>query len=624
MEEIAAFLGNYPPFDHLPPAVLHRIARAVQIEYFAANHDILTFGGDPAQFLYVVCKGHVDLIREGEDEEAQIFDSLGPGEAFGHPSLIRGQSPIITVRSHTEVLAYLIPASLFHDLRDEHPTFANFFAAAAIDRLEFAVRSRRDSAAPTLFQTRLRDLVERDLVAIGPDATVQEAAQLMSREHVSCLLIDLPPYGLLDQDTGIFTDRDLRNRVVAAGIPYNTPVSQVMTTPIRTLPADSLVFEGLMAMLENRQHHMPITEHGQIIGLVTHTAILRHQSSSPVFLPSQLRRAQTLDDLRRYRDKVVATVGSLLDAGARVSDIGRVVAVAHDALLQRLLRDAEATLGPPPVPYAWMVLGSEGRFEQTLRTDQDNALVYADDAPPEAEPYFAKLADLVVDQLEVCGFPRCPGEIMASNSQWRQPLQAWKDYFTRWITVPDEEALLRITIFFDFRKVYGNLDVEHALRPVIHQARENRVFLARLARTALRNQAPLTIFRQVALQRQGDQRNLIDLKHRGTAMVVDIARIFSLEAGCNATSTVERLRLSWPESSLSEADAQSLISAFELISTLRLRNQHEQLLRGEKVTNHICYPHLTPINQRELKESLQAIAGVQRGLARIFQTNMIG
>ncbi|EFO81798.1 CBS domain-containing protein [Oscillochloris trichoides DG-6] len=623
MEEIAAFLGNYPPFDQLPPTALQRIARSIQIEYFATNHDILTFGGTPSQFLYVVCKGHVDLIREGEGE-TQIFDSLGPGEAFGHPSLILGQPPIITVRAHTEVLAYLIPAALFHDLRAEFPPFANFFAASAIERLEFAVRSRRDSAAPTLFQTHLRDLVERDLVAISPDATVQEAAQLMSQEHVSCLLIDLPPYGVLDQDTGIFTDRDLRTRVVAAGIPYNTPVSKVMTTPIRTLPADSLVFEGLMAMLENRQHHMPITEHGRIVGIVTHMAILRHQSSSPVFLPSQLRRAQTMDDMRRYREKVVATVGSLLDAGARVSDIGRVVAVAHDALLQRLLRDAEATLGPPPVPYAWMVLGSEGRFEQTLRTDQDNALVYADDAPPEAESYFAKLADLIVGQLEVCGFPRCPGEIMASNPQWRQPLHVWKDYFSRWITVPEEEALLRIAIFFDFRRVYGELDVESALRPVILQARENRVFLARLARAGLRNHAPLTLFRQVALQRQGDQRHLIDLKHRGTAMVVDMARLFSLEAGCNATSTVARLRQSWPESSISEADAQTLISAFELISTLRLRNQQEQITRGEEVTNHVCYRQLSPINQRELKESLQVIAGVQRGLARIFQTNLIG
>lgn len=622
MEEIAAFLGNYPPFNQIPPAVLHKIAGRIQIEYFTLGHDILTVGGQPSQFLYVVCKGSVDLIREFEGE-MQIFDSLGPGEAFGHPSLILGQTPIITVRAHTEVLAYLIPAATFHELRAEFAPFANFFAASAIERLEFAIRSRRDGAAPTLFQTHLRDLVTRDLVAVSPDATIQEAAQIMNREHVSCVLVDLPPYGILDKDTGILTDRDLRSRVIADGLPFSTPVSSVMTAPVRTLPADSLVFEGLLAMLENRQHHLPITENGRIVGIVTHMAILRNQSSSPVFLPSQLRRAQNLNDLQRYRYQVNATVGSLLDAGARVSDIGRVVAVAHDGLLQRLLRDAEAEFGPPPVPYAWMVLGSEGRFEQTLRTDQDSAIVYADDAPAEAEPYFRKLAERVVEQLVVCGFPRCPGDIMASNLQWRQPLHVWKDYFSRWINVPEEEALLRIAIFFDYRKVHGELDVESALRPVIQEARQKKVFLARLARAALRNHAPLTVFRQVALQRQGDQRDQLDLKHRGTALVVDMARLFSLEAGCNATSTVARLRQSWSESSISETDALSLISAFELISTLRLRNQQEQIARGEEATNLVVYPQLSPLEQRELKESLQVIAGIQRGLSRSFQTNMI-
>lgn len=623
MEEIVAFLGSYPPFDQLPPAVLQHIAGAAQIEYFASGAEILSLGGAPSQFLYVVVKGSVDLLR-ADDGDAQIFDTLGPGEAFGHPSLIRGHAPIVTVRAHTEVLAYLIPATIFHAIRAEYSPFANFFAASAIERLDYAMQSRRDSAAPTLFQTRLRDLVGRALVAISPDATVREAAQLMRRDHVSCLLVDLPPYGILDKDTGIFTDRDLRNRVVAAGLPYDTPVSAVMTTPIRTLPADSLVFEGLMVMLEHGQHHLPVTEDGLIVGIVTHTAILRQQSSSPVFLPSQLRRARSREDLRRYTDQVAATVDSLLDAGARVSDIGRVVAVAHDALLKRLLRDAEAALGPPPAPYAWLVLGSEGRFEQTLRTDQDNALVYHDEAPPEAEGYFRKLSEQIVEDLVFCGFPRCPGNIMASNAQWRQPLRVWKEYFARWINVPDEEALLRSTIFFDYRQLHGELDAEAGLRPVVLEARKNRVFLGRMARSALRQPAPLTFFRQVALERQGDKRHLLDLKHRGAAMVVDLARIFALEAGCTETSTTGRLRKSWPESSISEADAESLISAFELISTLRLRHQRDQIARGEEPTNLVVYPQLSPLEQRELKEALQVIADIQRGVARSFQTDRMG
>lgn len=625
MEEIAQFLRSYPPFDQLPAEAVAQAAGSAQIEYFAADHVILQADGPLAEFLYVIRKGRVDLQRQRTgNPEAQVVDTLGPGEAFGYPSLIRGRPPIVSVRAHTEVLAYLIPAPIFHDLRGKYPAFASFFAASAIERIDHAMRAREAAAAPALFQTRLRSLARRPLVAIAPTATVREAAQLMRDQNVSALLVDLPPFGVLDEDTGIITDRDLRNRVLAAGLPDTTPVSAVMTPTASVLTADSLVFEGLLTMLERNVHHMPIADQGQIIGMVTHSDILRHQSSSPLFLPRQLDRAHSLADLRHYTDQVAATVSSLLDSGARVSDIGRVVAVAHDALLKRLIRDAEAALGAPPAPYAWVVLGSEGRYEQTLRTDQDNAIVYADGAPPEAEPYFRAMAERIVEQLVACGFPRCPGNIMATNPEWRQPLSVWQGYFSRWIDVPDEEALLRSAIFFDFRKVYGALDVEHELRPILARARGNRVFLARMARMVLRQPAPLTFFRTITLERRGDQRNLLDLKLRGTGIIVNLARLFALEAGSTATGTVARLRQSVDKSNIGHEDAESLISAFELLSLLRLRHQQAQLAQGDEPDNYLVVPHLTPREQRELKESLQYIATVQRGVAITFQVDRLG
>lgn len=622
MDEIAAFLSAYPPFDRLRPEAVALAARNAQIEYFAAGHDLLSYGGAPAQFLYIIRKGQVDLLRE-DGGTIHIFDTLGPGEACGYPSLMRGKPPIVTVRARTELLAYLIPAAIFHQLRAEEPAFASFFAASALQRLDFALQQRHAEADPVLFQTRLGDLVSREPVIIRPDATVREAATLMSEQQVSCLLVDLPPYGLLDEDTGILTDRDLRSRVLAAGLPDTTPVAQVMSAPALTLPAASLVFEGLLLLLERKIHHLPLTADGQVVGIITHTDILRRQSGSPLFLPRQLERAQSLDDLRRYCEEVAATVDVLLDSGARVSDIGRVVAVAHDALLQRLLRDAEAELGPPPAPYAWLVLGSEGRYEQTLRTDQDNALVYADEHPPDAPAYFAALAELVVERLVACGFPRCPGDIMATNPRWRQPLAAWQATFARWIDEPDEEALLRSAIFFDLRQVHGKLAAEAGLRPIIERARGNTIFLARLARAALRTPAPLTIFQQIATQRRGEQRHLLDLKLRGTALIVDLARLFALEAGRPETSTVARLRTAWPAASLDQAEAEALVAAFDLLGLLRLRHQRAQIARGEQPDNLIVVPDLNPWEQHELKASIQAIARVQRGLANAYQTGRI-
>lgn len=622
MEEIIRFLQEHPPFSLLPADQIQAVAEHIQIEYFATGQDILTQGGAPAEFLYLLRRGVVTLLRLTEQGE-ETLDTLGEGDTFGFVSLIRDRPPVSTVRAQTDTLVYLLPAGVFHRLRQTYPPFEHFFTESVGERLALALQSRQASAVPELFQTRLRDLVRRELVAVAPSATIREAAQTMRDHHVSCLVVDLPPYGILDQGSGLMTDRDLRNRVLAAGLSDQTPVSAVMTTPITTMPADSLVFEGLLVMLEKGYHHLPLTQDGLIIGMVTHTDILRQQSRSPLFLPRQLERSRGVDDYRAYAEGVSQMVGSLLEAGARVSDIGRIVAVSHDALLVRLLKDAEAEFGPPPCPYAWLVLGSEGRFEQTLRTDQDNALVYADDAPPNAETYFARLAERVVGRLVEVGFPRCPGDIMATNPEWRQPLRVWQGYFHRWIHVPSEEALLRVAIFFDFRRVYGELDAEAALWPLIQQAPEQRIFLARLARTATRQPAPLGFFQRLILERKGEERDLLDLKLRGTGMIVDLARLFALEAGVAVTNTLARLRQSAARSQLSQEGADDMAAAFEFLSLLRLRHQYELAQRGETPTNLVPVKRLSRLEQRELKETLRVVGQLQQSVEFAYHTGRL-
>ncbi|MFN8498894.1 MAG: DUF294 nucleotidyltransferase-like domain-containing protein [Anaerolineae bacterium] len=614
MEDIARFLHEHPPFSLLPYDQVRRVTDLIQIEYFPAGHNILVQDGPRAEFLYVIRRGSVDTLREDE-QGVEAADTLGEGEIFGANSLIRGTHAVQTVRTREETLAYLVPAATFMTLLDDYPAFARFFASTAVERLGSTLQAHQ-SASPELFQTTLRELVHRAVVTIAPDATVREAAQKMRAQNISCLVVESVPPGIL-------TDRDLRNRVVAAGLSDSTPVHQVMTSPARTLPAESLVFEGLLGMLERGNHHLPVTDGGQIIGLITHTDILRHQSRSPVFLARQLQRARSIEDLRAYADQVTATVTTLLHTGAHVSDIGRVVAVAHDRLVIRLLRDAERELGEPPAPYAWLVLGSEGRYEQTLRTDQDNALVYADEAPPEAEAYFAALAERVVANLIACGFPPCPGEIMATNPRWRQPLRVWQRQFRDWILAPDEQALLHVAIFFDYRQVCGTLDAEGALRPITDLAREQQIFLGRLASAALRHQAPLGFFRQFVTERHGSRRDLLDLKLRGTALIVDLARLFALESGSAATNTLMRIRLAAASGLLSDTGADDLAAAFELLSLQRLRHQVAQIARGEPPNNVISIAELTPLERRQIKDALRVVETVQHSVALKFRTVLI-
>jgi CBS domain-containing protein len=299
-----------------------------------------------------------------------------------------------------------------------------------------------------------------------------------------------------------------------------------------------------------------------------------------------------------YAAEVRASVARLVDAETPVDDIGRLAGSAQDALVARIIREAERNLGPPPAPYAFMVLGSQARLEATLHTDQDHALALADDAGPEAEAWAARLADEVVVGLERCGFPRCPGGIMASNPRWRVPLATWEGYFRAWMEEPDEQGLADTTIFFDFRQLGGTLDAEAALRAVVGEATEHPAFLARLAFTALRRESPLDVFGQLRGMRQG-RRRVLDLKLRGIAGIVDLARVFALEAGVPETNTLVRLRLA---AERGVPVAHDLAEAFEYLQQVRLRHQVRQLRAGAEPDNVVPIAELTLLERRWLRD----------------------
>lgn len=614
-EEVAQFLFTYPPFNLIPFDVVQQLGTEVKMITVGAGQTILEYGGAPSQYLYIIRQGSVDVLRDNGDGKTTLYDRLGVGDTFGHRSVLHARPPDMTARSREQTQLYLLPAPLFHQLRHEHPSFEQFFASS-LERLTQGINIQTPEVSPE-FQTRLRDVMQPIMTYVAPGTSVREAARLMREQGLECIIVDSSPPGLL-------TDRDLRNRVLAEGLSDATPVDQVMTSPIQTMPADSLVFEGLVTMLEQRVRHLPITENGRVIGVITHVDILRQQSYNPLLLPRQLMRARTTEDFCGYVDQVARTVGTLLAAGTRVQNIGRVVAASFDALQERLLRTAEAELGAPPCPYAWLVLGSQGRCEQLIHTDQDNAIIYADDAPPAAAEYFTALAEYVVEKLVACGFPRCPGDIMATNPRWRQPVRVWRAYFDDWIRTPDEEALMRAAIFFDYRRVYGQLDAEAALRPIIRYGRENKIFLTRLSQGALRQSPPIGFFRDFVVERNGAGQAVLDLKIRGTALIVDIARLFAIAADCADTNTISRLHLAAANNGMSREGAEELSAAFELISLLRLRHQYQQYTQGEQPTNQVEIASLTPLERRELKESLRAVGRMQRSVDNLFGSHWMG
>lgn len=612
MDEIARFLRECPPFDQLPSEVLSQTAGTVEIEYFPRGARILTRGGKPSDFLYIIRAGAVELRQVRDGGGVETVDTLAEGETFGHLSLLSGAASMWDAVAREEMLAYLIPRAQVERLH-HYAAFDAFFARNVRDRLQQAVGLNNALAPFDLFSTRAADLVRRPPVTCEPTLSVREAAERMRAANVSSVVVAGEPLGIL-------TDRDLRNRVLAEGRSHETPVAAVMSAPAIVMPAGSLLGEVLLTMVERAIHHVPLVEAGCLVGILTDTDLIRHESQHPLFLPRQLERARGIEGLITYADQVATSVGSLVAGGLRASDIARIVTLAYDALIVRIVREAEAALGEPPAPYAFLVLGSGGRQEQTIRTDQDHALVLADDAPADADDYFAALAERIVTGLERCGFPRCPGEIMASNPDCRHSLSGWQHRFGEWIERPEEQALLDAAVFFDFRRLYGTLDVEAALRPVIGQAATNRVFLARLARAGLQFRPPLGFFRQFVVEKSGEHKDAFDLKKHGTGIVVNLARLFALEAGIGETGTLSRLRLAAGKSSLDPAAAEELAAAFEYLQSLRLRHQGDQERAGQPRDNFIAPAALSSLERRHLKDAFHVIATTQKTVELIFHT----
>ncbi len=611
MEEIARFLARHPPFGELPAELLEQTAATVQIEYFPRGTRILRQGGEPSRYLHLIVKGTVELRQTADDGASELIETLAAGETFGQLSLLSRSPHLWDAVAQQDVLAYLIPAEQVERLRHQ-PGFEALLARRAGDRLRHAIAASRVTVRLDLLSVPAGELPTRPLVSCAPDDTVTQAAQHMRDQRVSSLIVDGQPPGLV-------TATDLRDRVLAAGLGPDTPVRQVMSTPLQTMPTGASLGELLLAMVDRGVHHLPLTTQGRLVGMVTDTDLLRYESRHPLFVRRQLDRAASPQELAAYLHEVTAAAARLVWGGTPAGDVTRFVASAHDALYVRAARDGEATLGPPPCPYALLILGSGARRESTLRSDQDHAVVLADDPPSGADDWFAALAEHLVATLERCGLPRCPGNVMATNPARRVPLRAWQDQFARWIEQPEEDALLEAATFFDFRQLHGDLDAEQPLRRIVCRAAGNRRFLGRLAAAALRRRPPLGFLRHL----RGEHRGRIDLKAHGTAPIVDLARLLALEAGSAEIATAARLRAAADHGTAGTA-AVDLVAAFEYLQQVRLRHQAGRLATGAAPDDVVAVAELTALQRRWLKDAASLLHTCQQSVRGAFRTDLIG
>lgn len=458
---------------------------------------------------------------------------------------------------------------------------------------------------------RVGSLIRRPPVTCPPSTPIAEAADLMTRERISSLLI---PHA---EGLGILTDRDLRTRVIARRQDLEVPVSDVMTSRARTIVASAMVGEVVLTMLEGGFHHLPVVDDaGRLMGVVTDTDVMGLGRDSPFLLKRSIQDAGDAPGAIAVARELPRVVGSMVQAGVDPIDVGYAVALITDALTKRFIELALERLGDAPASWAWLALGSEARREQGLHSDQDHAIAFDPvGAGDDVDAFFADLAKSVTANLEASGIPRCRGGAMSTEREFRQPLEHWVKAFREWVADVGAEGSIQGSIVFDFRRIAGTLDAAESLDDVLHEGSRNPGFAVHLAWRALNTGPPLGLFDRLVTERRGAHAGTIDIKHRGLLIITAIARASALPRGVLAKSTLDRLRAVARLGGMDEDVAGDLEEAFRFLWGVRLRHQTTMALRGSEPDDHVDPRTLGAVTRRGLREAFRVIERVQHILA---------
>jgi CBS domain-containing protein len=614
--EILDFLRGLPALQGLPEDALQRAAAAVDVRYHPAGQRILAFG-DPAQHWFILRSGAVEVYRR----DGSLYNRLTAGGHFGEFGLLRHRRVRFPAAALEDCLLYLIPESVFTELFEAYPDFADQVEIEDHSRLRSAVERR--GGGSEILTDPVETLISRAAVMVDGGASAREAATRMTDEGVSCLLVTAPGAdpNAPTQLVGIVTDRDLRTRLIAAGLPFETPVQQLMTPALVSVQHEHRVSDAWQQMLRHNVHHLPVLKQEQPIGVITLSDLIRNESNHSVYLVGRILRGKSVDELAALATDVRACFVQLAQAETHAKLVGGTMSAIGRSFKQRMLELAEAELGPPPVRYCFLALGSMARQEQLLVSDQDNALVLANDFDPARhDAYFKALATRVSDGLDRCGYPYCTGGVMATNSAWRQPLSAWESIFTRWIEQPTPQDLLNSSIFFDLDGVAGQTAwIERLRQQIARQARASPRFLASMARNALLRTPPLGFFKGFVMESDGRQANTINLKRRGSAPLVDLIRVHALAVGSSARNSFTRLKDLSDAGILPPGRGRDLGDAMAFISSVRIRHMADDLAAGREPGNSIEPDTLSDFDRKNLREAFLVLDGAQQFLKFRYQ-----
>lgn len=595
IQQVVQFLTQVPPFADLPAADLAALSQHIHI-YYAVQSEQLPF----TQQLVLVRTG-LFLMQQ----QQQLYP-LQSGDCWGHRQLLTQQDLAEQLHCQEDGLVYLIPQAVFEQYQHQFKNFGLYFQRLLGRALHLHQQSATD-------HQRVGDLCARTIISVQSHATIQQAAQLMTQQRISSVLV-------MDelQLSGILTDRDLRSKVLAAGLSAQTTVATVMTRDPYRIAADAFAFEALQLMSQHNIHHLPVEQAGVVTGVLTTSDLVRSTQEHPLFLISHIHRQHDSAGLSACQHSIIELSRQLGQQQLPSDEISQILTTLYDALAQSWLTLAQQQLGPAPCAFSWLCFGSQARRDMLLSADQDNALLLEKEPTGEIAIYFSALASFVCEGLASSGQVLCPGNVMATNEKLRLSLAGWSRRFAGMIQTPTPQALLDSTIYFDARVVAGSQALLNALQSDVLAVCHQQVFIWQLAKNALSHQPPLGFFKHFILEQDGAKRRGLDLKKRGIALIHDLVRVHALAHGIRAISTPARLNALVKQQVLSANEARDLTAAFELLHQLRWQLQYTALQQGGTFSNLQDPSQLNVLQRHQLRDAFAVISQHQQIVAQRY------
>ncbi|MES2484703.1 MAG: DUF294 nucleotidyltransferase-like domain-containing protein [Bacteroidota bacterium] len=620
-QAVADFLKHYPPFSSLTPADLLDVAKHTKIIYLEKSQ-VLFRGGDATHpDFYIVKDGAVGLSLTSDAEET-LVDKCDEGDILGLRPFFAKNNYLMTARAREEAIIYGIPIDVFRPFISQNPKVLEFLLESFASQTRNPYDKERSGkllAENTIFSEQVADIqyfqpikYTRNPITANADDVLMFIAKTMANSAVGSVIIQQDQLPI-----GIITDRDLRSKIATGLFPITATASDVMTSPVITVPENISVAEAQMIMLKHDVGHLCVTRDGTdkstVSGIISEHDVVAAQANTPGVLLKQTRRATNNKELKYVREKLTDLIQNSIDKNIPISHISNIVAEINIALTRRAIELAVEKIGtPPPVRFTWVNIGSQGRKEQLLLTDQDNALVFEDVEPQQYDSvkrYFVELAELVTDSLNKVGYEFSPHNIMARNPQWCKSLTDWIKQYNAWINTPAAKGVEISTLFFDFDFIYGFPAIEDALTETIsNNISRNKKFFAFLAADTLKNPAPLGFFRQFLVESDGEHKDSFDIKARALEPLIDAARVLALSQGLiEVTNTYHRFK------KLAEIEPQhgdlydECAEAFNVLQHFRT----EVGLINSSNGRYLNINELSKIDKVKLKNCFQPISEVQ-------------